>query len=58
MELSKLFARCTGTLSFFAMVELMQADGVFLPALILLVIGGALMAGVCVFADRLSAGAT
>jgi hypothetical protein len=56
MELSKLFVRCAGTSSFFAMVALMQADGTVLPALILLVVGGVLTVGVCVFADWLSPG--
>jgi hypothetical protein len=56
MELSKLFAQCTSTSLFFAMVALMQVDGIFLPALILLAIGGVLTVGVCVFADWLSPG--
>jgi hypothetical protein len=34
----------------------MQADGTVLPALILLVVGGVLTVGVCVFADWLSPG--
>lgn len=51
MQTSNLCACGTGGISFVAMVALMLAEGVFPIALVLLVVGAGLMAGVCIFAE-------
>jgi hypothetical protein len=52
MQTPKLCACATGISTFVAMVALMLADGMFPLALVLLVVGAGLMAGVCIFAER------
>ena len=52
MPASTLYVRCSSTSSFLAMLALMH-DGMFPPAVVLLVVGAGLMTGACIFADRL-----
>ena len=50
-QTSNLCACAVGISTFVAMVALMLADGLFPLALVLLVVGAGLMAGVCVLAE-------
>jgi hypothetical protein len=57
MQTSNFYACCTGSSCLVAMVALMLGDDLCPPAaLVLLIVGAGLVAGVCVFAEWQGAG--